>query len=218
MRKKIISLAKEFYKGETRTFEPGKDYIPVSGKVVDEDDLACLIDSSLDMWLTAGRYADEFEKTFAKVMDQKFSLLVNSGSSANLIAFAALTSPNLKERALKAGDEVITVAAGFPTTVNPIIQYGCVPVFIDIELGTYQADISQLELALSKKTRAVMLAHTLGNTFNLKEVSAFCKKHNLWLIEDCCDAIGAKFNGKLVGTFGDIATASFYPAHHITMG
>jgi CDP-6-deoxy-D-xylo-4-hexulose-3-dehydrase len=219
VREEIVSKAKEYFeaKGE-RVIEPGKDYIPVSGKVVDAEDLGLLIESSLDMWLTAGRYAVEFEKEFAKAMDQKFALLVNSGSSANLVAFAALTSPKLKERAIKPGDEVITVAAGFPTTVNPIVQHGCIPVFIDVEMGTYDIDPSHLEAALSSKTKAIMVAHTLGNPFDVEAVSAFCKKHNLWLIEDCCDAIGAKYNGKTVGTLADIATASFYPAHHITMG
>lgn len=217
-REQIIKLSKEYYKDKKRTFKPGEDYIPVSGKIVDENDLAALIDSSLDMWLTAGRYAEKFEKNFAKVMEQKFSLLVNSGSSANLVAFATLTSPKLKDRQLKPGDEVITVAAGFPTTVNPIIQHGCIPVFVDVELGTYEIDVNEMEKALSAKTKAVMIAHTLGNTFDLQKVSEFCKKNNLWLVEDCCDAIGAKYNGKSVGTFGDIATASFYPAHHITMG
>lgn len=218
MREEIIEKSKEFFREKRRTFVPGQDYLPVSGKVVDEEDLAMLIDSSLDMWLTAGRYAEKFEKDFAKVMEQKFSLLVNSGSSANLVAFAALTSPKLKDRQIRPGDEVITVAAGFPTTVNPIVQHGCVPVFVDVELGTYEIDVSQLELALSEKTKAVMIAHTLGNVFNLEYVSKFCRDNNLWLIEDCCDAIGAKYNGKSVGTYGDIATASFYPAHHITMG
>jgi CDP-6-deoxy-D-xylo-4-hexulose-3-dehydrase len=218
MRQDIINLSKKFFRDNKREFIPGEDYIPVSGKVVDEDDLENLIDSSLDMWLTAGRYAQTFEKEFAKVMDQKFALLVNSGSSANLVAFSALTSPKLKDRAIKPGDEVITVAAGFPTTVNPIIQNGCVPVFIDVELGTYDIDVTQLEKALSEKTKAIMIAHTLGNPFDVEAVAAFCKKHNLWLVEDCCDAVGAKFNGKTIGTLADFATASFYPAHHITMG
>jgi CDP-6-deoxy-D-xylo-4-hexulose-3-dehydrase len=219
MREEIIKLSKKYYaqKGQ-RDIVPGRDYIPVSGKVMDEDDVGHLIDASLDMWLTAGRYSDQFEKEFAEFMGHRFCLLVNSGSSANLVAFSALTSPMLGERALKAGDEVITVAAGFPTTVNPIVQYGCVPVFVDIELGTYQIDVTQLASALSPKTKAVMVAHTLGNTFDLKAVKSFCEKNNLWLIEDCCDAVGALFDGKKVGTYGDFATASFYPAHHITMG
>lgn len=201
-----------------KTIRPGIDYIPASGKVIDQDDLVALVDSSLDLWLTAGRYSDRFEKEFAEFMQQKFCLLVNSGSSANLIAFAALTSPRLKEKQIKSGDEVITVAAGFPTTVNPIIQHGCIPVFVDVELETYQIDVSQLEAARSNKTKAVFIAHTLGNTFNLKSVRDFCDKYNLWLIEDCCDAVGATYEGKMAGTFGDIATVSFYPAHHMTMG
>ena len=220
MRNEIVQKSREFFKTELakKKIIPGESYIPASGKVMDEDDMANLIDSSLDMWLTAGRYHSQFEKEFASYMEQKFCLLVNSGSSANLVAFAALTSPVLGERQIKPGDEVITVAAGFPTTVNPIIQHGCVPVFIDVELGTYEADISFLEKALSNKTKAIMMAHTLGNMFNVEVVKEFCDKHNLWLIEDCCDASGAKFNGKMAGTFGDIATVSFYPAHHMTMG
>jgi CDP-6-deoxy-D-xylo-4-hexulose-3-dehydrase len=197
---------------------PGTNYIPPSGKVLDSEDLTNLLEASLDMWLTAGRFATEFEKSFAEFMNQKFCLLVNSGSSANLVAFAALTSPTLKERQIKPGDEVITVAAGFPTTVNPIIQHGCVPVFVDVTLPDMGIDTTKLEEAYSPKTKAVMVAHTLGNPFDVKAVKEFCDKHNLWLIEDCCDAVGAKFDGKLVGTFGDIATVSFYPAHHMTMG
>jgi CDP-6-deoxy-D-xylo-4-hexulose-3-dehydrase len=220
MRSEIIAKSREFFKAELdkKKIIPGESYIPPSGKVMDEDDMENLIDASLDMWLTAGRYHKQFEKEFASFMDQKFSLLVNSGSSANLLAFAALTSPKLGDRQIKAGDEVITVAAGFPTTVNPIIQHGCVPVFIDVELETYELDISQLELALSPKTKAIMVAHTLGNMFDVKTVKEFCDKHNLWLIEDTCDALGAKFDGKMAGTYGDIATVSFYPAHHMTMG
>ncbi len=220
MRNEIIEKSKEFFKAELdkKKIIPGENYIPASGKVMDEDDMAYLIDASLDMWLTAGRYHKQFEKEFASYMEQKFCLLVNSGSSANLVAFAALTSPALGDRQLKPGDEVITVAAGFPTTVNPIIQHGCVPVFIDVELGTYEADISLLEKAVSDKTKAVMMAHTLGNMFDVQAVKEFCDKHGLWLVEDCCDASGAKFNGQMAGTFGDIATVSFYPAHHMTMG
>jgi CDP-6-deoxy-D-xylo-4-hexulose-3-dehydrase len=200
------------------TIIPGVNYIPPSGKVLDADDLTNLLESSLDMWLTAGRFANEFEKKFAEFMEQKFCLLVNSGSSANLVAFAALTSVTLKERQIKPGDEIITVAAGFPTTVNPIIQHGCVPVFIDVTLPDMGIDVSKLESAYTSKTKAVMVAHTLGNPFDVKAVKAFCDKYNLWLVEDCCDAVGAKFDGKLVGTYGDIATVSFYPAHHMTMG
>lgn len=219
MRENVIAASREFFRAQpAREIRPGSDYIPVSGKVLDEEDLVHLVEASLDMWLTAGRFADTFEKQFAETMGHKYCLLVNSGSSANLCAFSALTSPMLGKRQVKAGDEVITVAAGFPTTVNPIIQNGCVPVFIDVELGTYQVDISKFEAALSPKTKAVMIAHTLGNTFQVREVAEFCKKHNLWLIEDCCDAVGALYEGKKVGTFGDIATVSFYPAHHITMG
>lgn len=197
---------------------PGTNYIPPSGKLLDENDLKNLLESCFDLWLTAGRFAVEFESRFAEFMNQKFCLLVNSGSSANLVAFAALTSPMLKERQLKPGDEVITVAAGFPTTVNPIVQHGCVPVFIDVNLPDFGIRVDLLEAALSPKTKAVMVAHTLGSPFDVKTVKEFCNKHNLWLVEDCCDAVGASYDGKLVGTYGDIATVSFYPAHHMTMG
>jgi CDP-6-deoxy-D-xylo-4-hexulose-3-dehydrase len=219
MRQKVIDAGREYFRSlAPKVIRPGQDYIPVSGKVLDEDDLEHLLEASLDMWLTAGRFSDVFEKQFAEFMDQKYCLLVNSGSSANLVAFSALTSYLLGKNRVKPGDEVITVAAGFPTTVNPIIQNRCVPVFVDVELGTYQVDISKLEAALSEKTSAVMIAHTLGNMFNAEEVSEFCRKNDLWLVEDCCDATGATLNGKKAGTFGDIATVSFYPAHHITMG
>lgn len=197
---------------------PGENYIPPSGKVLDAEDLTNLLESSLDLWLTAGRFANEFEKRFAEFMNQKFCLLVNSGSSANLVAFAALTSSSLGERQIMPGDEVITVAAGFPTTVNPIIQHGCIPVFVDVTMPDYGIDTDMLEKALSSKTKAIMVAHTLGNPFNVKKVKEFCDTHKLWLIEDCCDAVGAKYDDKLVGTYGDIATVSFYPAHHMTMG
>jgi CDP-6-deoxy-D-xylo-4-hexulose-3-dehydrase len=197
---------------------PGINYIPPSGKVLDEEDLKNLLDSCFDLWLTAGRFAMEFENRFAKFMEQKFCLLVNSGSSANLVAFSALTSPLLGERQIKPGDEVITVAAGFPTTVNPIFQHQCVPVFLDVNLPDFGIRIDLLESALTDKTKAVMVAHTLGNPFDVKAVKAFCEKHKLWLIEDCCDAVGARFDGKLVGKYGDISTVSFYPAHHMTMG
>ncbi len=220
-REQILENCKEYYLNNVQQkheFTPGKDYVPVSGKVLDEEDLLALIDSSLDMWLTTGRFAKEFEKEFAKFMEQKYCLIVNSGSSANLVAFSSLTSPTLGERQVKPGDEVITVAAGFPTTVNPIIQYGCTPVFLDVDLGSYQINVEQLEMALSEKTKAVMVAHTLGNVFDLEAVKEFCQKNNLWLVEDCCDSLGAKYKGKMVGTYGDIATVSFYPAHHITMG
>jgi CDP-6-deoxy-D-xylo-4-hexulose-3-dehydrase len=201
-----------------KAFVPGVTPVPVSGKVFDAEDVQHAVDASLDFWLTAGRFADEFERKFAETMDQRYCLLVNSGSSANLLAVAALTSPKLGDDRLQPGDEVITVAAGFPTTVNPIIQHGMVPVFVDVDIPTYNIDVSRLEEALSKKTRAVMIAHTLGNPFDLAVVSEFAKKHDLWLIEDCCDAVGAEFAGRKVGTFGDIATVSFYPAHHLTMG
>lgn len=219
LRKEVIDKSKEYFRSiEKKRINPGNDYIPVSGKVIEEDDLVNLIDSSLDMWLTTGRFAKEFEKKFAEFMEQKYCLLVNSGSSANLVAFSALTSPLLGDDAVKRGDEVITVAAGFPTTVNPIIQNGCIPVFVDVEPETHQIDVSMLKKALSPKTSAIMIAHTLGNPFNVKEVKDFCDEHNLWLVEDCCDAVGARQHGKMVGTFGDIATVSFYPAHHMTMG
>lgn len=218
-REDIIHLARSFQReNNNRVIVPGKDYIPPSGKVMDEEDMGYLIDSCLDMWLTAGRYHDQLEKKFAEFMEQKFCLLVNSGSSANLLALSALTSPVLGEKSLKPGDEVITVAAGFPTTVNPIFQNGLVPVFVDVELETYEINTDLLDKALSKKTKAIMIAHTLGNMFDVKKVKKFCDEHNLWLIEDTCDAVGATFDGKMAGTFGDIATVSFYPAHHMTMG
>ncbi len=199
-------------------FNPAQPNVPVSGRVFDGDDIATLVDSALDFWLTTGRFAHEFEREFAKRMGLRHCLLVNSGSSANLVAFSALTSPKLGDRQIKPGDEVITTATGFPTTVNPAIQYGAVPVFLDVDVPTYNIDVSRLEEALSPKTKAVMVAHTLGNPFDLGAVSAFCREHGLWLIEDCCDAVGARYDGKPVGTFGDLATTSFYPAHHITMG
>ena len=201
-----------------REFVPGQSSVPVSGKVFDGAEMRSLVDASLDFWLTTGRYAERFEKEFARWTGIRECLLVNSGSSANLLAVAALTSPKLGDRRLVPGDEVITVAAGFPTTVNPIIQNGLVPVFVDVTLPTYNVDVAQLEAALSPRTRAVILAHTLGNPFDLAAVTAFTRKHNLWLIEDCCDAVGSTYNGEHVGTFGDLATTSFYPAHHITMG
>jgi CDP-6-deoxy-D-xylo-4-hexulose-3-dehydrase len=201
-----------------KTIEPGHDYIPVTGKVLDADDLLMGVDAVLDGWLTTGRFGPQFEKEFAAYFGARFSALVNSGSSANLVAFYALTSPKLEERAIKPGDEVITVAAGFPTTVNPMIQFGCVPVFVDVEIPTYNIDVTQLERALSPKTKAIMLAHTLGNPFNLDVVTEFAKQHNLWLVEDDCDSLGATYRGKKTGTFGELATVSFYPAHHITMG
>lgn len=197
---------------------PGKDYIPVSGKLIDPNDILFGVDATLDAWLTTGRYAKQFEPALAKYIGAKSSLLVNSGSSANLVAFYALTSPNLGKKAIQKGDEVITVAAGFPTTINPLIQFGCVPVFVDIDIPTYNIDVSKIEAAISPKTKAIMIAHALGNPFNLEEVSTIAKKYNLWLIEDDCDSLGATYNGKKTGSFGDLATLSFYPAHHITMG
>ena len=202
----------------SKKINPGVDYIPPTGKVIDAEDLLMGVDSVLDGWLTAGRFALKFEQKFARYFGAKISLLVNSGSSANLTAFMALTSPKLGERAIKPGDEVITVAAGFPTTVNPMIQFGCVPVFLDIDLPTYDFKAEMIEDAITPKTKAIMMAHTLGNPFNLKVVMEVAKKHNLWVIEDNCDALGAMYDGKKTGTFGNMATVSFYPAHHITMG
>lgn len=220
-REQIFKEVKNYYreiKNKEKSFIPGETYIPPSGKVLDEDDLINLIDASLDMWLTSGRYAKEFEKQFAEFLGIRYCSLVNSGSSANLIAISALTSYKLGERRLKPGDEVITVAAGFPTTIAPIIQNRLVPVFIDVELGTYDYDVNQIEKAISDKTKAIFMAHTLGNPFNLDKVIELAKKYNLWVIEDNCDALGAKYRGKYTGTYGHIATFSFYPAHHITMG
>ena len=197
---------------------PGQDYIPVTGKVLDEDDILMGVDSILDAWLTAGRYSEEFERRLARYMGSRFSFLVNSGSSANLLAFYALTSPKLGEKAIMPGDEIITVAAGFPTTINPMLQYGCIPVFLDIDIPNYNIKADQIESAITPKTKAIMLAHTLGNPFNLNIVIAIAKKYNLWVIEDDCDSLGATYNDKKTGTFGDLATLSFYPAHHITMG
>lgn len=220
LRKQILGLVQEYSREafSQKPFVPGESSVPVSGRVFDGKDVETLVDSSLDFWLTAGRFSDDFERKFARRFGVREARLVNSGSSANLIAVSVLTSPTLGDRQLKPGDEIITVAAGFPTTVNPIIQNRAVPVFIDVELGTYNADVSKLEEALSARTRAIMFAHTLGNPFDLRTVAAFAKKNNLWLIEDCCDALGATFAGQNVGTIGDIATVSFYPAHHITMG
>ena len=201
-----------------KPFVPGETPVPVSGKVVGELEIQNMVEAGLDAWLTTGRFNDQFEKKLAKFLGAKFLLSVNSGSSANLVAFSTLTSPKLGERAIKKGDEVIGVAAGFPTTVNPIIQFGAVPVFVDVDLSTHNIDVSKIENAITKKTKAIMLAHALGNPFNLKKIKEICEKYNLWLVEDCCDALGAKYDGKLVGSFGDISTLSFYPAHHITMG
>ena len=202
----------------TKTIVPGQDYIPVTGKVLDVDDLMYGVDATIDGWLTTGRFGPKFEQKLAKYMGCKSSLVVNSGSSANMVAFYALTSPKLGERAIKPGDEVITVAAGFPTTVNPMIQFGCIPVFIDIDIPSYNIKAELIEQAITPKTKAIMMAHTLGNPFNLGVVMEVAKKYNLWVIEDDCDSLGATYNGQKTGTFGDLATLSFYPAHHITMG
>jgi CDP-4-dehydro-6-deoxyglucose reductase, E1 len=199
-------------------FLPGISVVPPSGKVIGAEELKLMVEASLDGWLTTGRFNDEFEKRLAAFLCVKHLITVNSGSSANLVAFSTLTSPKLGDRAIKPGDEVIGVAAGFPTTVNPILQFGAVPVFVDVELGTYNIDASKIEAAISPKTKAIMLAHTLGNPYNLDVIVALCKKYHLWLVEDCCDALGSTYNRHLVGTFGDIGTLSFYPAHHITMG
>lgn len=199
-------------------FQPGASVVPPSGKLMGAEELKLMVEASLDGWLTTGRFNDEFEQKLAKFIGVKHLITVNSGSSANLVAFSTLTSTRLGDRAIKPGDEVIGVAAGFPTTVNPILQFGAIPVFVDVELGTYNIDASKIEAAISPKTKAIMLAHTLGNPYNLGVIVALCKKHGLWLIEDCCDALGSTYNGQMVGTFGDIGTLSFYPAHHITMG
>jgi len=201
-----------------KPFVPGQTAVPVSGKVIGAGELKMMVDASLDGWLTTGRFNAMFEQRLAQFLGIKYLITVNSGSSANLVAFSTLTSPKLGDRAIKQGDEVIGVAAGFPTTVNPILQFGAVPVFVDANLATHNIDASKIEAAITPKTKAIMLAHSLGNPFNLDVVTALCKKYNLWLVEDCCDALGATYNGQLVGTFGDIATLSFYPAHHITMG
>lgn len=201
-----------------RPFVAGETPVPVSGKVIGRKELQLMVDASLDGWLTTGRFNKMFEERMAQFLGVKHLITVNSGSSANLVAFSTLTSAKLGERAIKKGDEVIGVAAGFPTTVNPIIQFGAIPVFVDVELGTHNIDAEKIEAAISSKTKAIMLAHSLGNPFNLSTVKALCEKYGLWLIEDCCDALGATYNGQMVGTFGDISTLSFYPAHHITMG
>ena len=200
------------------SFVAGKNVVPPSGKVIGAKELQLMVEASLDGWLTTGRFNDAFEKRLTEFLGVKHALTTNSGSSANLLAFTALTSHKLGERAIKPGDEVISVAAGFPTTVNPILQFGAVPVFVDVQLGTYNIDPAMIEAAITPKTKAIMLAHTLGNPYDLDVITALAKKHNLWLIEDCCDALGSTYKGKLAGTFGDIGTLSFYPAHHITMG
>lgn len=214
----LVKLSSKLYYKATYGKKRELNYISASGKLLDEKELCNMVDASLDMWLTTGRFNDEFEKKFAKYLGVKYALTTNSGSSANLLALSALTSHKLGERQLKKGDEVITVATGFPTTVNPIIQQGLVPVFVDCEIGTYNIDANKIEEAITEKTKAIFLAHTLGNTFDLDKIVKICEKHNLWLIEDSCDALGATFNGKKAGTVGHIGTYSFYPAHHITMG
>jgi CDP-4-dehydro-6-deoxyglucose reductase, E1 len=214
-RNQLIPL---FEKNITRTIVAGQDYIPVTGKIIDAEDVLMGIEATMDAWLTAGRFSAKFEKDFASYMGSRYAFLVNSGSSANLLAFYTLTSPKLGDRAIKPGDEVITVAAGFPTTVNPMVQFGCIPVFVDVQLGSYNIDVTQLEAARSPKTKAIMIAHALGNPFNLDAIMAFAKEHQLWVIEDDCDSLGATYRDKKTGTFGDLATVSFYPAHHITMG
>lgn len=224
LRKQILELVDEYCKNyhlKEKVFEEG-DRISYGGRKFDSEEMINLVDSSLDFWLTSGRYCDQFEKDFAEILGVKYVSLVNSGSSANLIAFMALTAPELKERRINRGDEVITVACGFPTTIAPVIQYGAIPVFLDVTLPTYNIDVTQLEQALSPKTKAVIVAHSLGNPFNIKVVKEFCNKNNLWLIEDNCDALGSTYTidgeTRLTGTWGDIGTSSFYPPHHLTMG
>jgi len=220
-RQEILDKIKEYYQlahNVDKPFVPGHTRIPYAGRVYDEREMVNLVDAALDFWLTAGRYADRFEKEMAAFLGVRYCSLVNSGSSANLLAFMVLTSDKLKERKIERGDEVITVAAAFPTTVAPIIQYGAVPVFVDVEMGTYNIDVNELADALSARTKAVMLAHTLGNPFDIMAVKEFCNKNNLWLIEDNCDALGSRYGDRYTGSFGDIGTSSFYPPHHITMG
>lgn len=222
LRQEILEKVKQYYleahQEKQDRFEPGKDVITFAAKVYDEEEMVNLVDASLDFWLTTGRYAEDFEREFANFTGHKSCLLTTSGSSANLLALSALTSPKLGSKRLIPGDEVITVAAGFPTTVNPIVQNGLIPVFVDVDIGTYNILVDQLESALSDKTRAIMIAHTLGNPFDLDPIMAFAKKNRLFMIEDCCDALGSTYKGQPVGTFGDLATVSFYPAHHMTMG
>jgi CDP-6-deoxy-D-xylo-4-hexulose-3-dehydrase len=220
IRAEVLALVREYYTEAfpSREFVPGESAVPYAGRVFDAEELVHLVDSSLDFWLTTGRFATKFEREFARFFGRREAILVNSGSSADLVALTTLTSSKLGDRALKPGDEVITVAAGFPTTVNPIIQNRLIPVFLDVQIPTYNVDVTQLEAALSPRTRAVMIAHTLGNPFDLATVTDFVRRHNLWLVEDCCDAVGSLYDGKQVGTFGDLATVSFYPAHHMTMG
>ncbi|HIP35397.1 MAG TPA: lipopolysaccharide biosynthesis protein RfbH [Crocinitomix sp.] len=223
LKQEILDKTKEYYElvhkpQQEKKFTEGESRINYAGRVFDETEMQYLVDSSLDFWLTYGDYSKKFEKQLSNYLNVRWTFLVNSGSSANLLAFYTLTSPLLKERQVKRGDEIITVAACFPTTIAPIVQYGAVPVFVDMELTHMNMDVTQLEKALSPKTKAIMIAHTLGNPFNIKAIKAFCDKHNLWLIEDNCDALGSMYEGKLTGTWGDIGTSSFYPPHHMTMG
>ena len=220
LRKDIAELVSQYAALQyvKKPFEAGKTVVPPSGKVIGETELQYMVEASLDGWLTTGRFNDQFEKELAEFIGINHLITVNSGSSANLVAFSTLTSPKLGIRAIKKGDEVIGVAAGFPTTVNPVVQFGAIPVFVDVDSETHNINADLVEAAITSKTKAIMLAHTLGNPFNLEKIKQICEKHHLWLIEDCCDALGAKYNGQHVGTFGDIATCSFYPAHHITMG
>ena len=220
IKSKILDLVNNYsnISFKEKVFIPGISEVPVSGKVIGNLELQNMVEASLDGWLTTGRFNEQFEERLSRILGIKCLLTVNSGSSANLIAFSTLTSPKLKERAIQKGDEVISVAASFPTTVNPIVQFGAIPVFIDVKIPTYNIDENLIESAITKKTKAVMLAHTLGNPFNVQKIKEICEKYNLWLIEDSCDALGSKFNNQNVGTFGDLATLSFYPAHHITMG
>ncbi len=220
LRAQIASLVEEYtaIAYAEKDFVPGQTPVPPSGKLIGASEIQNMVEASLDGWLTTGRFNDQFEARLAQFLGVKHLITVNSGSSANLVAFSTLTSAKLGSRAIRAGDEVIGVAAGFPTTVNPILQFGAVPVFVDVELGTYNIDASKIGAAISPRTKAIMLAHTLGNPYNLEVITALCKQHGLWLIEDCCDALGSTYQGQMVGTFGDIGTLSFYPAHHITMG
>lgn len=220
LRQRISSLVEDYaaLALAPASFQPGVSPVPPSGKLIGPEELKYMVEAALDGWLTTGRFNEEFENRLASFLGVEHVITVNSGSSANLVAFSALTSPRLGERAIRPGDEVVGVAAGFPTTVNPILQFGAVPVFVDIELGTYNVDPAKVEAAIGPRTKAIMLAHTLGNPYNLKAIKALCDKHGLWLVEDCCDALGSKYDGRLVGSFGDIGTLSFYPAHHITMG
>lgn len=220
LRQKIAGLVKEYYqdKFEGQTFKAGETPVRYAGRVFDEKEIQSLVDSSLDFWLTEGRYSEEFVGEFADFVDVEYAILTNSGSSANLLAFSALTSHLLGDKRLKPGDEIISVAAGFPTTVNPIIQHNMIPVFVDVEIGTYNVIVDEIKKAITPKTKAIFLAHTLGNPYDIDAILELVKEHDLWFIEDCCDALGSTYKGKMLGTFGHVATCSFYPAHHITIG